>query len=286
MWQRAEDDNASLRLVTWLAPSIPLAFYERIGRVLAKALKRPVEVASRTNRSGPTPEDDPFARGEADVGFICAPSYLSLRAQPSRSIVGLGVAPLFDDSRNAGQPVYYATVVVRRDHPAKSISDLHGGCFGYNDPVSLSGWWGMASALASLGTSPSRFFGRVRLTGSHAGSIEALVRKTVDAITIDSTLLTLAAVGASPRLPADVRVLTSIGPFPIQPIVVRAGVARTTRAIIRDALRAQGPWPSMGLVGFVPQPDAVIAHLSLGDLEPAPPEHVASAREALDDWLV
>jgi ABC-type phosphate/phosphonate transport system substrate-binding protein len=53
------------------------------------------------------------------------------------------------------------------------------------------------------------------------------------AAAIDSTVLAL-----RPELAASVRVIETWGPFPIQPIVVRAGLAAPAREAIKRALLA------------------------------------------------
>ena len=65
----------TLRLITYLAPSIP----EELFRRGAERLDASLELVTRI--SGPLEgDDDPFADGRADVGFVCAPTYRWMRA--------------------------------------------------------------------------------------------------------------------------------------------------------------------------------------------------------------
>ena len=58
------------------------------------------------------------------------------------------------------------------------------------------------------------------LLGSHLKSIEMVVNKDVDGAAIDSTTLAL-QMEKFPQLKQQLHILTSWGPLPIQPIIVR-----------------------------------------------------------------
>lgn len=269
----------SMRLMTWLAPSIPLGFYERIASTLSAALHREVSVAARYDSSGPVgPRDDPFASGEVDVGFLCAPSWAALSATPRPSVSLLELAPVFADPRNAGRPLYHCDLVVRADSPVEHLSDLRGQRFGFNDPVSLSGWHGIASRLRSEATTPRRFFSSLVCTGSHPASLQALSSGRIDAATVDSTLLLLRR-RHDPASLAGLRLVEGLGPYPVQPIVVAAAMPVEVRRRIRQALAEAGPWPEFALERFGPQ--------SARDFERVPrpcPDRVGVADTSRGAW--
>ena len=59
------DSTRVLRLVTYLSPSIPRAFYELVAGELGSELWFEEEI------SGPLEGDDePLSRGAADIGFV------------------------------------------------------------------------------------------------------------------------------------------------------------------------------------------------------------------------
>ena len=63
-----------LRLITYLSPSIPAALYELIARDLGEQCGVGADLVFEERISGPLAgDDDPFASGDADVGFVCAP---------------------------------------------------------------------------------------------------------------------------------------------------------------------------------------------------------------------
>ena len=72
----------NLRVVTYMAPSIPLEIYRHLCDYVAQRLGVTATLVSDTRGSGPRAgSDNPFSRAEADVGFMCAPCFVAL-AQP------------------------------------------------------------------------------------------------------------------------------------------------------------------------------------------------------------
>jgi hypothetical protein len=70
----ANGSTTPLKLLTYLAPAIPMAAFERVGAVLGERLGRDVTVSSITSQSGPGPDGEPLTGGGADLAFVCAPS--------------------------------------------------------------------------------------------------------------------------------------------------------------------------------------------------------------------
>jgi ABC-type phosphate/phosphonate transport system substrate-binding protein len=221
-----------LRCRTWLAPGLPLELFETVVAGLEQA-GFATELSLETAMSGPAPgPDDPFARGEVDLGFICTPSYRALAAFRPVSVALAGVAPVFADPRNGGRPVYFAELVVRDGFPATSLAELGGCRFGFNDLASQSGYRSLLARLAEVGLDRSHF-GELVLTGGHRRSLDALRSGAIDAAAIDSN--TLLGLGGAP---AGTRVVETWGPYPVQPVVVASRLDRGTVASIRDALLA------------------------------------------------
>jgi phosphonate transport system substrate-binding protein len=193
-----EQGTQEIRFVTYLSPSIPRALFEALTLHLQRSLGRErVSLRIETGASGPLKghECSSFA-DEVDVAFVCAPSFFWLRELRPPPAELLGAAPVFDDERNAGRPVYFCDTVVRDDAPIRAFSDLEGGSWTYNGACSLSGYYGLLNKLAELGTDES-FFGSVSRSGSHLNSIEAILRGETDAAAIDSNVLRRAGSGRS-----------------------------------------------------------------------------------------
>ncbi|MBV9121086.1 MAG: PhnD/SsuA/transferrin family substrate-binding protein [Chloroflexi bacterium] len=241
-----------LRCITYLVPGLPLGLFEFLAEYAARALgwSWTLEVESRWS-GPPAGQPDPLRLGLMDLAFMCAPSFVRLRSEPAAGVELLPAGMVFDDPRNGGRPVYFADVLVREHDAARSFSDLRGAVWGYNDRVSQSGYAGMLQHLAILGEDPS-FFGRLVETGSHHLAIEALLSGSIDTASIDSNTLRRC-------LPAGLRILASLGPFPIQPVVLRAGLPARDKRHLSEAfigLEADPTTAAMaatfGLLRFVP----------------------------------
>ena len=190
---------------------------------LETRLARPVALAFETRFSGPSPEDDPFRDGRADLAFVCGPSYPLLRAAGS-PVALLPAAPVFEDPRAGGRPVYFSDVVVRRESPVSRFEELAGLVWAYNDRLSRSGWQNMEARLSETGRSAGgvlrarrtfgiapavarpRRAGRGRRGGDRLEHVLWLERRR------------------DPEKAARLRVLESWGPMPIQPVIARAGL--------------------------------------------------------------
>ena len=254
------EDVRELRFITYLAPSIPQALFGELVDRCRRALgheRASLQVETRV--SGPERGTaDPFSSGEADVGFVCSPSYLWLREREPSPVELLGVAPVFGDGRNGGEPVYFCDVISGRGNDVSGFAALRGRSWAYNDACSLSGYYGLLQKLAEMGED-TRFFGEVLHSGSHLDSIRMVADRRVDAATIDSNVLWMRR-KEEPELADRIRVIDSWGPFPVQPIVVRSGLDPASKSALRDALldldvRADSTLAEFGLGGFAPVTD-------------------------------
>ena len=231
-----------LKLLTYLSPGLPLALFGAVADHLRRCPElggRGIALASEERVSGPDQSsvdrsEDPFSRGEADVGFLCAPTYLRLREREHPPAELLGIAPVFADERAHGKPVYFCDVIVSRSSPARSFWDLEGGACAYNDTCSLSGHGGLAARLGSPETIGT-FFGRTIRSGSHPASVRLVADGRADLASIDSNVLKI-LLEQTPTLWDEVRVLESWGPYPIQPVVVRTDLDPALKVALRESL--------------------------------------------------
>lgn len=216
-----------LRCVTYLSPSIPAGFYETVVNAIRSSTGIEVDLKFEKRISGPSPGDDnPFANDSADVGFVCAPTY-----KWSRDILDLLPLPLPSDKRARGRAVYFADVTVQAASTIRSFADLRGSCWAYNDRNSLSGWFSMVEHIAP--EQPHEFFSELRQAGSHLESLQLLHQGDVDAAGIDSNALRYYC----KHMPdCSLRVIDSLGPFPIQPVVIRSSIAGDIKQLVRSAL--------------------------------------------------
>ncbi len=249
------EDPAELHFVTYLSPGIPQAFYEAVVEHVGRTLRRRVSLTTETQVSGPVKGgEDPFSRGEADVGFMCAPSFLWLREMEETPVELAGAAPVFRDDRAPGRPVYFSEVVVNRNSPIHSFDGLQGRSVAYNDPCSLSGYYNLLKKLADMGEEVG-FFSRIVCSRSHLNSLTMIANGEVDAAAIDSNVLRI-GLRSDPELRGRLRVIESLGPFPIQPVVFRSSLHKELKVRLRDTLLEISPsapdFSEFGLERFAP----------------------------------
>jgi phosphonate transport system substrate-binding protein len=227
--------DEDIRFITYLSPSIPQTLFEALADHVQRALGHErVSLRVESQASGPQKggECSSFAE-EADVAFMCAPSFIWLRDLQPPPVELLGALPVFDDERNQGKPVYFCDVVVRYDAPFQAFSELEGGSWAYNDACSLSGYYSLLNKLAESGADES-FFDNILCSGSHLNSIEAVLSGKADAAAIDSNVLRI-HFREAPALRNKLRVIESWGPYPIQPVVVNSALHPELKQRLRAA---------------------------------------------------
>jgi len=212
------------------------------------------------------------AAGEIAIGWICGYPYA--RLVDERAPIELLAAPVMAGERYGGQPVYFSDVVVRGDSPFRRFADLRGASWAYNEPGSQSGYhvtrYYLAlneennartqrrkdadeTALASSrpgvfalnspqqeGDSPAEFggfFGRVVASGAHLRSLQMVLAGDVDASAIDSTVLEW-ELARDPALAGRIRLIETLGPSPIPPLVVSTRLPPDLRDDLRRLLLA------------------------------------------------
>lgn len=168
-----------------------------------------------------------------DICWICGLPYVRKADRPEPQIELLA-APVMAGTRYQNRPVYFSDVVVRRDSPFHTFSDLRGTAWAYNEPHSQSGHNITRYHLALLGET-NGYFGRVVESGSHQTSLAMLLRGEIEASAIDSTVLETELM-AAPELAGQIRIIDTLGPSPIPPWVVGKHVPAPLRQAVRELL--------------------------------------------------
>jgi phosphonate transport system substrate-binding protein len=240
----------SICFATFLAPSL-LPVYRFITRYLARRLACPTKllVGSSYKQMLHT----------ADAGFVCGLAYVELVRRWPGLLVPLA-APILRGERYEGKAVYFSDVIVHRNSPFKSFRDLRGCSWCYNEKLSQSGFGITRYHLASMNETLC-YFGKVITTGYHQRSIRLVSSGLADATSVDSQVLTLALV-RRPELASQLRIIDSLGPSTIQPIVASRRLPKNLRRDMRAALTEMHQDPqarerlSEGLIDrFVPVSD-------------------------------
>jgi phosphonate transport system substrate-binding protein len=222
-----------VRFGTFLAPnmySVYQAIVASIGRQLGCATE--LVVGSSFEQ---------FEAGALDAGFICGLPYVEL-ARRNPSPVELLAAPVLVGERYGGRPIYFSDVIVRRERSFRSFTDLRGCSWAYNDAWSQSGYNVVRYRLKEMGVT-GEYFSRVIETGWHQESIRQVCAGRIDASAIDSQVLAV-ELRNHPELAAQIRIIDTLGPSTIQPVVAGRHLAVDLKAGIRSALLQIGNDPA------------------------------------------
>lgn len=184
--------------------------------------------------------------GSIDVAFVCSPPLIWLGAA-----VEAIAAPVLTDPRYGNRPLYSSEVVVGAGCAHRSLAGLRGARWAYNEPSSWSGYW---TTLARVGD--WSYFGEAVAAGSHRQALRMVVGGEVDGSAIDAHVLAI-ELRDRPELADRVRVIETLGPAPIQPVVVRANLEpEVKREVQARLLELRGePLDRHFVRRFVPPPD-------------------------------
>lgn len=208
-----------LRLVSYLAPNM-FGFYAAVEAYLHRAFK----VETQLVQSQYDPLEDPMMLCDrVDIAFICGLPFARRHQVASNQLQAL-VAPVMQHPRYENRPVYFADIIVNQDSQLMTFHDLAGKTLCYNDLGSNSGYNLLRQRLIQ-DSYPSQFFGKAIASGSHQRSIKLVIEGLADCSAIDSTVLEQ-ELHDFPELSHHLRVIGSIGPCPMPPVVVaqRLGV--------------------------------------------------------------
>jgi phosphonate transport system substrate-binding protein len=218
-WQNA------LRFVTFLAPNL-YPFYDFIAHHAGRRLGLPTELAvgsSYAQLSSPV----------VDVAFVCGLPYVELSRSGEAPVEPLA-APILCGERFGGRAIYFSDVIVHRASRWQSFSDLRGCSWAYNESHSQSGYGITRYHLVCRGQT-NGYFGRVVEAGWHEQALRLVACNEVDAAAIDCHVLAV-ALRAQPELAAQVRVIGTLGPSTIQPVVASRRLPQRLRADLRAFL--------------------------------------------------
>jgi phosphonate transport system substrate-binding protein len=244
-WPRPEPRSVALPLRASVAKERPLrvamsaAFvsergvpvYGKVVDYLARTSGIPLELVTGLAY---TTINQMLEAGAVDYGFICGYPYILAHDQAVPK-VELVAAPVPKDPRYLHRPVYFSDLIVRKESPFRTLRDLRGRTYVFNEETSNSGYNMPRSYLVKLGLT-SGFFGTVLRSGSHEASIRMVAQGLADASFVDSLVLDYdRAKGVGEA--AQVKVIESLGPVATVPFVVSTAALHTVGPLKASLLR-------------------------------------------------
>lgn len=175
-----------------------------------------------------------FAEGDVDFGFVCGLPYTLLHDSEEIPPVKLIAAPIMKDPRYQERPIYYSEVIVHKDSAYKKFSDLKGSRYVYNEKISNSGYNLPRHYLLEINQTQG-YFGKILRSGSHEESIRMVATGKADASSVDSLVLDYDK-SFFPQYASQVRVIRSLGPSGIPPVVASSKVSEEIFKKIQNIL--------------------------------------------------
>jgi len=225
-------ENAEIRIVMSAAfvSESGVSIYNDIAHYLEARLQH--KVAFMSGFSYAT-INSMLESGMADIGFICGLPYVMKKDEPTPSIELL-LAPVMKGAKYKDKPIYYSYVIVNKDSKINSFSDLKGRTFVFNDEISNSGYNMPRAYLIEQGET-SGFFGDVIRAGSHEESIRMVALGKADVSAVDSLVYDYDMVN-NPEFVKQTKIILTLGPAGIPPVVVSAKTPLPLRQKIKDIL--------------------------------------------------
>lgn len=227
--------------------------YDHIGKAIADKLGCEVQIFVTTNYNAEIEamRNDKLEAGEfGPLGYVLAHQVAKAEAVAA-----------FSDAK--GQPdTYWASIVVPKGSPIKSVAEIKGHTFAFSDPASTSGHLFPAFGMRKAGLDPDKDIQAI-YAGSHTASFEALYNKKVDAGELNMEQVESASMRGHYK-DGDVVFLWKSDPIPNDPICVRGDLPEGFKKRLTEVLQnldlsvlSDDDKKIMGLGGtrFVPQVD-------------------------------
>lgn len=216
----------------------------------------------------------------ADIAFVGSVTYLQAQKR--------GCAELLAVAVKGGRSVYYSGLFVRAESPVRSIGDLRGRRVAFGDINSTSAFVFPVAMFLDAGIDPARDLSAVRMTGTHANSLAALVNGEVDAAALSFDSYDK-AVRANVPGARTLRVIARSEPIPYPPLIANRRLAPALRDRLRRAFekidRTPGITPEMirGYGGA--RVDGYVGHVPAGHFDPAA-RKMAQVTPAMKDEML
>jgi phosphonate transport system substrate-binding protein len=212
-----------------------IRFLDRWAQYLSEKMERPVKFVRRRSYREVM---DLMEAGALEFAWICGFPFVQNR-EPE--FLDLMAVPVF-----AGKPLYHSYIIVHKDSPHKSMSDLEGQVFAFSDPESNSGFLYPQFLLAQKGRTTENHFRQTFFTYNHAETIEAVGEQVADGGAVDSYIWDYLAANR-PDITARTRVIKKSPTFGFPPLVSRRGidpkVVEHMKSVLMGMATAQGGKP-------------------------------------------
>lgn len=202
--------------------------------LLQERLGIPVEVSISTDYNTII---EAMASKKVDVGFLPPTAYVIAKEKGAADVILQ--AQRFGVQDDTGAPTeelvdsYKAMIIVKKDSPIQSISDLKGKKMAYQNVTSSAGFVWPAGKMLEENIDPLKDVEPVTMKG-HDAAVIAVLNGDVDAAAIFQDARNVVLKDA-PNVFEDTRVLTFTEPIPNDTVTVRSDMSQEWREKIQQA---------------------------------------------------
>lgn len=218
-----DESSRPLRIVvaTVISSHATIEYYRNVANHISKQLNRPTILIQRKTYEE---VNMIMSNGDADIAFMSTGAYSAYRGLTQIEIIAM--------VNHKQTSSYSAQIIVHKDSDIMTQNDLQGKSFAFTDPLSYSGHIAIVDFLNKQNIRPEQYFSRYLYTYSHDKSIWAVANKVVDAASIDSMIFDYSQ-KAQPQLTKNLRIISTIGPYPTGPVVVRSKLSNEQKKAIQ-----------------------------------------------------
>ncbi len=176
----------------------------------------------------------------ADIAFFGPVSYVQAHKRGCAQLLAVGV--------EKGKSIYYAGMFAKANAPIASIADVKGKRVAFGDVNSASSFTFQIAMLMDAGMDPVKDLSAIRMTGSHASSLAALVQDQVDvaSLSFDSYEKAVKEGAADPK---TIKVIAKSMAIPYPPLALNSKLPEALKTQLKDAFqtvnKAPGVTPDM-----------------------------------------
>ncbi|MDM0122812.1 phosphate/phosphite/phosphonate ABC transporter substrate-binding protein [Variovorax arabinosiphilus] len=176
----------------------------------------------------------------ADIAFFGPVSYVQAHQRGCAQLLAVGV--------EKGASIYYAGMFAKADAPIAGVQDVKGKRVAFGDVNSASSFTFQISMLLDAGIDPVRDLAAIRMTGSHANSLAALVQGQVDvaSLSFDSYEKAVKQGAVDPK---TIKVIARSPAIPYPPLALNSKLPEALKTQLKSAFstvnKAPGITPDM-----------------------------------------
>lgn len=172
----------------------------------------------------------------ADIAFLGPVAYVQAHKRGCAQLLAVGV--------EKGASIYYAGMFAKANSPIASVKDLKGKRVAFGDVNSASSFTFQIAMLLDAGMDPVKDLNAIRMTGSHASSLAALVQDQVDvaSLSFDSYGKAVREGAVDPK---TIKVIAKSIAIPYPPLALNTQLPEGLKTQLKNAFQTVNKVPGV-----------------------------------------